>query len=117
FSEINEFEKPNDKRALNLMNSRATSVMEQYPYIVFVYSYGDEYSFILKKETKFHQRRESKILSIIGSFFISLYVKKWKKFFPQKDMRSTLPFRVRVISCPSADTLQAYLAWRQRERE
>ncbi|GJW96693.1 tRNA(His) guanylyltransferase 1-like protein isoform X2 [Tanacetum coccineum] len=116
FSEINEFEKPNDERALNLMNSCATSVIEQYPDIVFAYGYGDEYSFILKKETKFHQRRESKILSIIGSFFISLYVKKWKEFFPQKDMRSTPPFRARVISCPSADTLQAYLAWRQRER-
>nr|GEW55075.1 tRNA(His) guanylyltransferase 1 [Tanacetum cinerariifolium] len=115
FSEINEFEKPNDERALNLMNSCATSVMEQYPDIVFAYGYGDEYSLVVKKETKFHQRRESKILSIIGSFFISLYVKKWKEFFPQKDMRFTPPIRARVISCPSADTLQAYLAWRQRE--
>ncbi|GJY04995.1 tRNA(His) guanylyltransferase 1 isoform X1 [Tanacetum coccineum] len=115
FSEINEFEKPNDERALNLMNSCATSVMERYPDFFFAYGYGDEYSFIFKKETEFHRRRESKILSIIGSFFISLYVEKWKEFFPQKDMRSTPPFRARVITCPSADTLQAYLAWRQRE--
>nr|GEY67380.1 tRNA(His) guanylyltransferase 1-like isoform X1 [Tanacetum cinerariifolium] len=40
FSEINEFEKPNDERALNLMNFCATSVMQQYPDIVF--AYGDE---------------------------------------------------------------------------
>ncbi|GKB24063.1 tRNA(His) guanylyltransferase 1-like protein isoform X1 [Tanacetum coccineum] len=104
------FEKPNDERALNLMNSCATLVMERYPDIVFAYGYGDEHSFIFKKETKFYQRRESKIFSIIGSFFISLYVEKWKEFFPQKDMRSTPPFRARVITCPSANTLQAYLA-------
>ncbi|GJV94883.1 ATPase family AAA domain-containing protein FIGL1, partial [Tanacetum coccineum] len=35
----------------------------------------------------------------------------------QKDMRSTPLFRAQVINCPSVDTLQTYLAWRQRERD
>ncbi|XP_071717656.1 tRNA(His) guanylyltransferase 1-like [Rutidosis leptorrhynchoides] len=115
FSEINEFEKPNDERALNLMNCCATSVLEKYPDITLAYGFSDEYSFIFKKETKFYQRRASKILSLIVSFFVSLCVSKWKDFFPEKDMRSTPLFKSRVISCPSIDVLQAYLAWRQRE--
>ncbi|KAI3681852.1 hypothetical protein L6452_36657 [Arctium lappa] len=115
FSEINEFEKPNDERALNLMNCCATSVLEKYPDIILAYGFSDEYSFIFKKETKFYQRRVSKILSLVVSFFASLYVAKWREFFPAKDMRSTPSFKSRVICCPSMEVLQAYLAWRQRE--
>ncbi|KAJ0698641.1 putative tRNA(His) guanylyltransferase [Helianthus annuus] len=40
FSEVNEFEKPNDERALNLMNHCATLVLEKYPDIILAY---DEY--------------------------------------------------------------------------
>ncbi|KAL7591363.1 hypothetical protein Lser_V15G31799 [Lactuca serriola] len=115
FSEINEFEKPNDEKALNLMNSCATSVLEKYPDIILAYGFSDEYSFIFKKETKFYQRRASKILSLIVSFFTSLYVEKWREFFPQNNMKSTPSFKSRVICCPSMEVLQAYLAWRQRE--
>ncbi|KAJ9544816.1 hypothetical protein OSB04_024523 [Centaurea solstitialis] len=115
FSEINEFGKPNDERALNLMNCCATSVLEKYPDIILAYGFSDEYSFIFKKETKFYQRRVSKILSLIVSFYASLYVAKWREFFPTKDMRSTPSFKSRVICCPSLEVLQAYLAWRQRE--
>nr|XP_043623992.1 tRNA(His) guanylyltransferase 1-like isoform X2 [Erigeron canadensis] len=115
FSETNEFEKPNDERALNLMNCCATSVLEKYPDIILAYGFSDEYSFIFKKETKFYQRRASKILSLIVSFFTSLYVANWRVFFPHAEMRSTPSFKSRVICCPSVEVLQAYLAWRQRE--
>ncbi|KAJ0514997.1 putative tRNA(His) guanylyltransferase [Helianthus annuus] len=115
FSEVNEFEKPNDERALNLMNSCATSVLEKYPDIILAYGFSDEYSFIFKKETKFYQRRVSKILSLIVSFFTSLYVAKWNEFFPHAEMRFTPSFKSRIIGCPSMEVLQAYLAWRQRE--
>ncbi|XP_024992428.1 tRNA(His) guanylyltransferase 1-like isoform X2 [Cynara cardunculus var. scolymus] len=115
FSEINEFEKPNDERALNLMNCCATSVLEKYPDIILAYGFSDEYSFVFKKETKFYQRRVSKMLSLIVSFFASLYVAKWREFFPTKGMISTPSFKSRVICCPSMEVLQAYLAWRQRE--
>ncbi|PRQ49042.1 putative tRNA(His) guanylyltransferase [Rosa chinensis] len=57
FAEMHEFEKPNDEVALNLMNSSAVSVSEEFPDIVFSYGFSDEYSFVFKKTSKFHQRR------------------------------------------------------------
>ncbi|GAB4834626.1 tRNA-His guanylyltransferase [Ancistrocladus abbreviatus] len=113
FSEIHEFQRPNDEQALNLMNSCAISMLEEYPDIVCSYGFSDEYSFVLKKLTKFYQRRASKILSLIISFFTSVYVAKWKEFFPQKELRYPLSFRGRVIRCASIEVLQHYLAWRQ----
>ncbi|KAA8530954.1 hypothetical protein F0562_005679 [Nyssa sinensis] len=115
FSEVHEFEKPNDEIALNLMNSCATAVLEEYPDIVFSYGFNDEYSFVFKKETKFYQRRASKILSLIVSFFTSVYVTKWKDFFPHKELRFPPSFQSRFICCASMEVLQAYLAWRQND--
>ncbi|XP_059642588.1 tRNA(His) guanylyltransferase 2-like [Cornus florida] len=115
FSEIHDFEKPNDEKALNLMNSCATAVLEEYPDVVFSYGFSDEYSFVFKKESKFYQRRASKMLSLIVSFFTSVYVTKWKYFFPQKELKFPPSFQSRVITCASMEVLQVYLAWRQNE--
>lgn len=115
FSEVHEFEKPNDKKALDLMNECAKAVLEQFPDVILSYGYSDEYSFIFRKETKFYQRRASKILSLVVSFFTSTYVTKWRAFFPQKDIKYTPSFRARVICCASMEVLQAYLLWRQYE--
>ncbi|KDO50470.1 hypothetical protein CISIN_1g0097451mg, partial [Citrus sinensis] len=57
FSHDHGFEKPNDERALNLMNTCAVAVLEEYPDIVFSYGYSDEYSFVFKRTSKFYQRR------------------------------------------------------------
>uniref|UniRef100_A0A1D1Z1G6 Putative tRNA(His) guanylyltransferase n=1 Tax=Anthurium amnicola TaxID=1678845 RepID=A0A1D1Z1G6_9ARAE len=43
FSEIHGFDKPNDERALNLMNLCAVLMLEQFPDIVFAYGDSDEY--------------------------------------------------------------------------
>ncbi|PON85652.1 tRNAHis guanylyltransferase Thg [Trema orientale] len=115
FSEVHEFVKPNDEIALNLMNSCAASVMEEFPDVVFSYGYSDEYSFVFKKTTKFYQRRASKIQSLIVSFFTSVYVIKWKEFFPRKELRYPPSFRARLICCASIEVLQAYLSWRQND--
>ncbi|KAB1210438.1 tRNA(His) guanylyltransferase 1 [Morella rubra] len=115
FAEVHEFEKPNDGRALNLMNSVATAILEEYPDIIFSYGFGDEYSFVLKKTSKFYQRRASKLLSLIVSFFSSAYAMKWKEFFPEKELQWPPSFHSRIISCASKEVLQAYLAWRQHE--
>lgn len=45
FSQVHKFEKPNDETALNLMNSCASLVLEEYPDIVFAYGYSDEYRY------------------------------------------------------------------------
>ncbi|KAK4762681.1 hypothetical protein SAY86_008449 [Trapa natans] len=113
FSEIHEFEKPNDGKALNLMNSCAIAVLEEYPDVVFSYGFHDEYSFVFKKTSKFYQRRASKILSLIASFFSSTYATKWKEFFPHKELKYPPSFHSRVISCASLEVLQVYLGWRQ----
>ncbi|XP_073294213.1 tRNA(His) guanylyltransferase 1-like isoform X4 [Primulina huaijiensis] len=115
FSEAHEFVKPNCKKALELMNECARVVLEHFPDIIFSYGYSDEFSFVFKKETKFYQRRASKILSLIASFFTSVYVTKWKEVFPEKDLSYSPSFRARVILCASVEVLQAYLAWRQNE--
>ncbi|XP_015073810.1 tRNA(His) guanylyltransferase 1-like isoform X1 [Solanum pennellii] len=115
FSEKHGFEKPNDDKALNLMNACAIKVLENFSDVIFAYGFNDEYSFVLKKETTFYQRRASKILSIIVSFFSSTYVIKWKEFFSQKELTVPPSFHSRVISCASMEVLQAYLLWRQTE--
>lgn len=43
FSEVHEFEKPNDKQALELMNECTKAVSEQFPDVMFSYGYSDEY--------------------------------------------------------------------------
>ncbi|KAL6214096.1 hypothetical protein ACLB2K_013534 [Fragaria x ananassa] len=113
FSQVHEFEKPNDEAALNLMNSCAVSVSENFPDIVFCYGFSDEFSFVFKKTSKFHQRRASKVESIVASFFTSEYVSKWREFFPRKELRYPPLFRSRVIACATIEVLQSYLLWRQ----
>ncbi|XP_047956940.1 tRNA(His) guanylyltransferase 2-like isoform X2 [Salvia hispanica] len=113
FSQVHKFEKPNDeKKALELMNECANAVLAQFPEVIFSYGYGDEYSFIFKKKTEFYNRRGSKILSLIVSFFASTYVTKWRALFPHKELEYAPSFRARVICC---ELLQAYLLWRQDE--
>uniref|UniRef100_A0A0E0HHB1 tRNA(His) guanylyltransferase n=1 Tax=Oryza nivara TaxID=4536 RepID=A0A0E0HHB1_ORYNI len=113
FSKIHTFEKPNDERALRLMNACATSMLEKFPDIVFAYGVSDEYSFVFREETEFYQRRESKILSLCVSYFTSVYVMKWKDFFPNKELKEPPYFDGRVVCYPNLKTIRDYLAWRQ----
>lgn len=114
FAEVHEFAKPLDGKALDLMKSCATAVMEKFGDISFSYGFSDEFSFVLKKDIEIYNRRESKLLSVLVSFFTSVFVKKWKDFFPQK-LRFAPSFRARVVQCPTLEVLQTYLDWRQRE--
>ena len=114
FSEIHEFVKPNDDRALNLMNLCAVAVLEKFwEDIVFAYGVSDEYSFILKKATNLYQRRANTIISAIVSFFTSTYVMRWKNFFPQSELKYPPSFDGRAVCYPSTEILRDYLSWRQ----
>ncbi|XP_021740480.1 tRNA(His) guanylyltransferase 2-like isoform X1 [Chenopodium quinoa] len=115
FSEAHKFEKPRDRKALELMISCATVVMEEYADIIFSYGYSDEFSFVIKKESKFYQRRGSKILSLLVSFFTSVYTIKWKDFFPHQKLLYAPSFHAQIIRCPTLEVLQNYLAWRQND--
>ena len=57
FSEDHKFEKPNDKRALDLMNRCAESVVHDFSDIVLGYGQSDEYSFVFKRSTNLFKRR------------------------------------------------------------
>lgn len=48
FSTEHDYEKPNDMRALSLMNKAATSVMEEFKDICLAYGQSDEYSFVFR---------------------------------------------------------------------
>ncbi|KAK7361954.1 hypothetical protein VNO77_04050 [Canavalia gladiata] len=114
FSEIHEFVKPNDDRALNLMNSCAVAVLEEFRQdIVFAYGVSDEYSFILKKTSNLYERRANKIISAIVSFFTSTYVMRWKDFFAQRELKYPPSFDGRAVCYPSIEILRDYLSWRQ----
>ncbi|KAI3867895.1 hypothetical protein MKX03_021302 [Papaver bracteatum] len=113
FSDKHEFKKPNDERALKLMNACAEAMFEEFPDLVFSYGVSDEYSFVFKKTTEFYNRRSSKIVSITVSFFTSVYVMKWKDFFPDKDLKSIPSFDARTVCYPSTKIVRDYLAWRQ----
>lgn len=58
FSKKYEFEKPNDKRALDLMNAAAKAVMKEIPDLVLAYGVSDEFSFVLHKDCLLFERRE-----------------------------------------------------------
>ncbi|KAF8715692.1 hypothetical protein HU200_026634 [Digitaria exilis] len=113
FSKSHAFEKPNDKNALRLMNACATAMLEKFPDIVFAYGVSDEYSFVFREETEFYHRRESKILSLCVSYFTSVYVMKWKNFFPNKELKEPPYFDARAVCYPNLKTIRDYLAWRQ----
>ncbi|KAF7825594.1 tRNA(His) guanylyltransferase 2-like [Senna tora] len=113
FSQLHFLEKPFDEKALNLMNSCGVSVLQEYPDIVFAYGFSDEFSFVFKKTSKFYERRASKVLSIISSFFASAFVRKWCEFFPQTELKYPPSFHGKVITCATIEVLQAYLLWRQ----
>ncbi|KAI3851562.1 hypothetical protein MKW92_009663 [Papaver armeniacum] len=126
FSDKHEFKKPNEERALKLMNACAEAMFEEFPDLVFSYGVSDEYSFVFKKTTEFYNRRSrfvtnpfyyftvSKIVSITVSFFTSVYAMKWKDFFPDKDLKKSIPsFDARTVCYPSTKIVRDYLAWRQ----
>ncbi|CAH8330933.1 unnamed protein product [Eruca vesicaria subsp. sativa] len=113
FSDVHEFEKPNDEKALKLMNSCAVAVLEEFQDIQFAYGVSDEYSFVLKKESELYKRQSSQIISAIASLFTSTYVIKWRDFFPHKELKYPPSFDGRAVCYPTYKILLDYLAWRQ----
>ncbi|KAL3701804.1 hypothetical protein R1sor_019826 [Riccia sorocarpa] len=113
FSQAHGFTKPNDEQALRLMNEGARAVFEDLPDVCFGYGVSDEYSFVLKKNSKLYQRRASKLVSIIVSLFSATYVMKWGQYFPGKEIQYAPSFDGRAVCYPSDAILRDYLSWRQ----
>ncbi|EMR80371.1 hypothetical protein ACHAQE_004378 [Botrytis cinerea] len=116
FSDKYAFEKPNDRRALDLMNAAAKAVMMELPDIMIAYGISDEYSFVFHKSCVLFERRSSKLVTTIVSTFTAYYVHFWSTYFPDPEMQLTAPlpsFDGRAVQYPSVQNLRDYMSWRQ----
>ncbi|UNI23561.1 tRNA(His) guanylyltransferase [Purpureocillium takamizusanense] len=108
------FEKPNDRRALDLMNAAAKAVVADLPEITIGYGISDEYSFVFHKSCSLFERRASKLVSTIVSTFTANYVYSWPTYFPDAPLTYPLPtFDGRAVVYPGVQNLRDYLSWRQ----
>ena len=58
FSKVHEFERPNDRRAIDLMNVAARAVIDAMPGAVLAIGMSDEFSFVYPPNFKLFGRRE-----------------------------------------------------------
>ncbi|KAJ1862653.1 alpha-1,4-glucan branching enzyme [Coemansia sp. RSA 989] len=113
FTAKHGFQKPNDTRALQLMNRAASTVMSCMNEIVLAYGQSDEYSFVFAKEARAFERRASKLATLIASRFTSAYVFYWSEYFVDTPLQAPPAFDARVVVYPSDRILRDYLCWRQ----
>ncbi|KAJ2897791.1 tRNA-histidine guanylyltransferase 1-like [Coemansia aciculifera] len=113
FTKNHQFTKPNDIRALHLMNRAAKMVMESMVEIVLAYGESDEYSFVFSKKAKAYDRRASKIATLLVSKFTAAYVFYWSEFFADTPLKELPAFDGRVVEYPSDRIMRDYLCWRQ----
>ena len=113
------FTKPNDSRALNLMNATASKVVSTMPEICIAYGVSDEYSFVFHKSTTLFERRAAKLVTTIVSTFTAFYAHLWANFMEDKALEiGFLPtFDGRAVCYPSIGNLRDYLRWRQVDSE
>lgn len=115
FTKAHHFQKPNDLRALNLMDHAAQAVMASYSDVLLSFGQSDEYSFLFRKNTMLYGRRSSKLLSTVVSLFTSAYIMNWHHFFdtplPQEDIPPS--FDGRIVLYPTEKEVRDYFAWRQ----
>ncbi|KAM7448358.1 tRNA-histidine guanylyltransferase 1-like [Porites harrisoni] len=115
FSDAHGFEKPNDQRALQLMNRCAETVMNEFKDIVIAYGQSDEYSLVFKRSTTQFSRRASKLVTNVVSLFSSSYVFYWNQFFVSQNLLYPPMFDGRVVLYPEEKNLRDYLSWRQAD--
>lgn len=115
FSEHYSFDKPNDVRALNVMNRAALHVCQTYPDILLAYGDSDEYLFLLRRKTSLFERREMKLNTTFALLFLTTYYHMWNQEFPDKPIELTrMPnFDARLVVYPNFQVVKDYFAWRQ----
>ncbi|RMD45065.1 hypothetical protein DV735_g199, partial [Chaetothyriales sp. CBS 134920] len=107
------FTKPNDARALGLMNAAAKHVLHSIPDILVAYGVSDEFSFVFDRDTTLFDRRRDKLVSTVVSTFTAAYVALFDQIQKNIDLAFLPTFDSRAILYPSVSTLRDYLAWRQ----
>lgn len=114
FTEVHNFMKPNEDRALKLMSASAKNVMAHFPTILLAYGHSDEYSFVIKRYG--HREKEGySLISRIVSIFSSTFVKFWSEYFEKQDLLLKPSFDARLVFYPTNSALRDYLSWRQAD--
>ncbi|RPA97838.1 Thg1-domain-containing protein [Choiromyces venosus 120613-1] len=115
FSQTHNFRKPNDPRALSLMNAAASRTLQALPDIPIAYGVSDEFSFLLPRRCTLFDRREDKLISTLVSTFTGWYVFLWPRHFsPEEEpLRAPPSFDCRAVCYPSRGNVRDYFAWRQ----
>ncbi|EKM48545.1 uncharacterized protein PHACADRAFT_202682 [Phanerochaete carnosa HHB-10118-sp] len=114
-SQDHDFVKPNDERALQLMDHGARDVMNEFKDIMLAFGESDEYSFLFRKSTALYNRRQAKILTTVVSLFTSSYVFNWPRYFHSLSLKYPPSFDGRIVLYPSAKEVRDYFAWRQAD--
>ncbi|KAK3052851.1 tRNA-His guanylyltransferase [Extremus antarcticus] len=110
------FEKPNDQRALDLMNAAATEVVRSLVDVVLAYGQSDEYSFVFHESANLFERRAAKLATTVATTFTAEYCLQWRSFFPDEELTRPYPtFDGRCVAYPKRKILKDYLAWRQAD--
>lgn len=116
FSKRQNFAKPNDRRAIDLMNAAAIEVVKQFTDIVVAYGQSDEYSFVLHEDCQLFERRAAKLATSISTAFSVEYCMQWDKYFPEQILERPFPtFDGRCVLYPKKKILRDYLSWRQAD--
>lgn len=116
FSDLHQFQKPNDLKALKLMTHAAKQVLSHFGgkhECLCAYGISDEYSFIFSPKCNTFQRRESKLISTLVSVFTGAYILAWSKYFPDTPLQYAPSFDARAVLYPTSQNIKDYLAWRQ----
>ncbi|CAI8498687.1 unnamed protein product [Pichia kudriavzevii] len=115
FSDYYDFEKPNDEKALKVINMSARQMMVAFPDITLAYGDSDEYSFLLKKDCELFERREFKLITTFAATFTSYYQHFWTVVNPDKPLNvERLPsFDARAVVYPNNGNVRDYFSWRQ----
>ncbi|KAL6238985.1 hypothetical protein BDW75DRAFT_200096 [Aspergillus navahoensis] len=109
------FKKPNDRRALDLMNAAAVEVLKDLPDLAIAYGVSDEYSFVFHPTCELFERRSAKLVTTIVSTFTAHYIHQWGHYFPNTPLQPPhLPsFDGRAVVYPTTRNLRDYMSWRQ----
>lgn len=116
FTAKHHFAKPNDTRALKLMNACAVEVLKAFTDIVLAYGQSDEYSFVLHENTTLFDRRSAKLATSLATAFTAEFCMQWPEYFPDSALTRPYPtFDGRCVAYPKKGVLRDYLSWRQAD--
>ncbi|EHA27018.1 hypothetical protein ASPNIDRAFT_46339 [Aspergillus niger ATCC 1015] len=119
------FIKPNDRRAIDLMNAAAVGVMKDLPDLCIAYGISDEYRYMMwhapgqifafHPNCQLFERRSAKLVTTIVSTFTAHYIYLWGTYFPDTPLQpAALPsFDGRAVMYPNSRIFRDYMSWRQ----